>query len=91
MKDGRCVRLRGGDFATVHQVADSALETAKHFSDAGAAWVHMVDLDGARDGARKNAAIVKEVVEKTALKAELGGGIRTCADVDEVMSIGRPA
>lgn len=88
MKDGRCVRLRKGDFATVHQVADSALETARRFAGAGAKWVHMVDLDGARDGARKNAAIVKEVAEKTALKVELGGGIKTRADVDEVMSMG---
>ena len=49
MKDGRCVRLKKGDFGTVHQVASSALETARRFADAGAAWVHMVDLDGARD------------------------------------------
>ena len=49
MKDGRCVRLKKGEFSTVSQVANSALETAKAFAAAGARWVHMVDLDGARD------------------------------------------
>ena len=49
LKDGRCVRLKQGEFDTVHQVADSALETARAFAAAGARWVHMVDLDGARE------------------------------------------
>ena len=58
MKDGRCVRLKRGDFATVHQVAASPLEVAKQFAAAGAKWVHMVDLDGARDGMRKNFPLI---------------------------------
>ena len=75
MKDGRCVRLKKGDFDTVHQVANSALETARRFADAGAAWVHMVDLDGARDGTRKNFPFIYEVIQQSGLKVELGGGI----------------
>ena len=81
MKDGRCVRLKKGDFATVHQVANSALETAGAFTAAGAKWVHMVDLDGARDGVRKNFPYIYEVIQTSGLKVELGGGIKTELDV----------
>ena len=81
MKDGRCVRLKKGDFATVHQVASSALETAKAFAAAGAKWVHMVDLDGARDGVRKNFPHIYEVIQTSGLKVELGGGIKSQLDV----------
>lgn len=88
LKDKKCVRMQKGAFDTVCQVADSALETALHFAEAGAKWVHMVDLDGARDGIRKNAAIVRQVVQNSGLKVELGGGIKTRADVDAVMDMG---
>lgn len=88
MKDAACVRLKRGDFGTLHQVADSALDTARRFTAAGARWVHMVDLDGARDGARKNAPFIRQVVEESGLKVELGGGIKTQADVDAVGASG---
>ena len=88
MKDGRCVRLRKGDFATVHQVADSALDTARQFAAAGARWIHMVDLDGARDGERRNAAHIRQVAGQSGLRLELGGGIKTRSDVDAVAAIG---
>lgn len=88
LKDGRCVRLKQGEFDTVHQVADSALETARAFAAAGARWVHMVDLDGARDGIRKNADLVRQVVRESGLNVELGGGIKTEADVDAVLELG---
>ena len=81
MKDGRCVRLKKGDFATVHQVANSALETARAFAAAGAQWVHIVDLDGARDGVRKNFPYIYEVIQTSGLKVELGGGIKSQLDV----------
>ena len=55
IKDGNCVRLQKGDYATAHKVADSPYETAKRFKDAGAEWMHMVDLDGAKDAKLINA------------------------------------
>ena len=88
MKDGQCVRLQKGEFSTVSQVADSALETAREFADAGANWVHMVDLDGARDGVRQNFLISYEVIQQSGLSVELGGGIKTCEDVDTVAESG---
>ncbi len=81
LKDGRCVRLKKGEFSTVSQVADSALRTAQAFADAGAKWVHMVDLDGARDGVRQNFPIIYEVIQQSGLSVELGGGIKSELDV----------
>ena len=67
MKDGRCVRLKKGEFSTAHQVADSALETAKAFAQAGAKWIHMVDLNGARRGVRANFPYIIEVIRQSGL------------------------
>ncbi len=87
LKDGRAVRLRRGDFSTVHQVADDPLETARTFCAAGARYLHMVDLDGARDGIRKNSAIVRAAAS-AGLRIELGGGIRSSADLEAVFALG---
>lgn len=88
MKDGQCVRLKKGDFATVHQVASSAVDTALDFQRAGARWIHMVDLDGARGGVRQNARLVKAVSEAVDAKVELGGGIRTMEDLEAAFALG---
>ncbi len=88
MKDGRCVRLKKGEFSTVSQVANSALETARAFGEAGARWVHMVDLDGARDGVRHNFPHIYEVIQQSGLKVELGGGIKSELDVITVGEAG---
>ena len=87
LKDGKVVRLYKGDFSTVHQVADSPVETARTFQAAGARYLHMVDLDGARDGVRKNSAIVQAVSE-VGLHIELGGGLRSMADLEAVFGLG---
>ncbi len=87
LKDGKVVRLYKGDFDTVHQVADNPLATARAFWDAGARQIHMVDLDGAKDAVRQNGAIVAQVA-RTGLKVELGGGIRTLADLEAVFDLG---
>lgn len=88
MKDGRCVRLKKGEFHTVHQVANSALETARRFAEAGAQWVHMVDLDGARDGVRANFPLIYEVIQQSGLRVELGGGIKSIPDVITIVEAG---
>lgn len=87
IKDGQVVRLVKGDFATVHQVADSPVDTAAAFLAAGARYLHMVDLDGARDGVRKNSDLVAAVAQ-VGLQVELGGGIRTMADLESVFALG---
>ena len=82
LKDHQVVRLRKGEFDTVHRVAEDPLQTARAFAAAGAKYIHMVDLDGARSGARKNEAEVRAVAEHSGLKVELGGGLRTLADLE---------
>ena len=81
IKNGTCVRLYQGEMSTAEQVANSALEAAGAFKAAGASWVHMVVLDGAVEGVRKNTGIFLEVVQESGLKVEVGGGIRTMTDI----------
>jgi len=87
LKDGKVVRLYKGDFDTVHQVADDPVATAQAFYDAGARYIHMVDLDGAKDGKRRNSMIVQAVTQ-VGLRVELGGGLRTMADIEAVFESG---
>lgn len=87
LKNNKVVRLYKGDFDTVHQVADDPIATAKAFLAAGARYIHMVDLDGAKDGVRQNGDIVRAVAE-TGLRLELGGGIRSMADLEAVFALG---
>ena len=88
LKDHRVVRLYQGAFDTVHQVAEDPLQTALAFAAAGARYIHMVDLDGARSGARKNGAQVRAVAERSGLRVELGGGLRTLADLEAADAMG---
>lgn len=88
IKDGNCVRLFKGDFSTVEKVASDYLETAKGFESAGAKWIHMVDLDGAKEGRPVNTKIYTDVAEKTNLRVELGGGIRSLETIDEYLKMG---
>ena len=88
LKEGRCVRLYKGDFDTVHQVADDPLTVAAAFRAAGAQAVHVVDLDGAKSGRRENAQIVRALCERSGLKVELGGGLRSLADLEEMDALG---
>lgn len=80
--DSKPVRLFKGDFATAEQVADDALQTAEDFVKAGAQWVHMVDLDGSLQKKPVNSDTFISVAKQTALKVEIGGGIRTMQDID---------
>lgn len=88
IKDGNCVRLVKGDFATVHRVAEDPLETAMTFRVSGAVWLHMVDLDGALQGKRVNAAVFTKIAAESGLRVELGGGIRDMETVDYYLTHG---
>jgi phosphoribosylformimino-5-aminoimidazole carboxamide ribotide isomerase len=87
---GQVVRLRQGDFrqATVYATGPSVI--AKAFADAGARWLHVVDLDGARHGAPAQLEIVRQIVEAVAGRArvELGGGLRTTGAVEAAIGAG---
>ena len=88
IQDGDVVRLYKGDYSTVEKVADDFMETAKSFEAAGADWIHMVDLDGAKEGRPVNTKIYTDVAEFTNLKIELGGGIRNIETVHAYLEMG---
>lgn len=88
IKDETCVRLYKGEMNSAEKVAENHIDTAKAFKHAGAQWIHMVDLNGACEGVRKNTHIFTEVAEKSGLKVEVGGGIRTIEDVDYYLEKG---
>lgn len=82
IKDGNCVRLVKGDYSTASKVADDPYDVAESFVKAGAEWIHMVDLDGAKDGKRKNSELIADVVKSTDVKVEVGGGIRDMETIE---------
>lgn len=81
MRGGKCVRLYKGDYAQETIYGESPFDMAKTFADAGATFVHMVDLDGAKDGSRVHAADVIRVAKELPIQVQIGGGIRSEADV----------
>ncbi len=85
---GQCVRLYQGDYATAQKVAADPLETARSFEQAGAQWIHMVDLDGAKAGYPVNTEIYKNIAQNTNLKVEVGGGIRTLETIRAYLDLG---
>lgn len=88
IKDGNCVRLVRGDYGTAHKVAEDYMQTAKSFIEAGAEWIHMVDLDGAKDAKPVNTDIFLDVAKNTSLKVEVGGGIRTMETMEYYLANG---
>lgn len=88
IKNGTCVRLKKGDFATAQKVAQDPFVTAKRFKTAGAEFMHMVDLDGAKTGERPNRKLILDIVKKSGLKVEIGGGIRDIECIDDYIENG---
>lgn len=75
--DGKAVRLFKGDYNQMTVYSDNPLEVAKKFEDAGATHLHLVDLEGAKNGYPGNLETIRKIVEETELFTEVGGGIRT--------------
>jgi phosphoribosylformimino-5-aminoimidazole carboxamide ribotide isomerase len=86
--DGRCVRLAKGDYNQVTVYNENPVDQAKRFEAAGALWMHVVDLDGAKSGKPENAAIIEKIVTQTSLKVEIGGGIRSLETMDALAQVG---
>ena len=81
IKDGQCVRLKQGDMGRATLYHDSPQSQARLFAEAGADWVHVVDLDGAVAGKQVNGTAIEAIVE-TGVRVQLGGGIRTRHQID---------
>ncbi|MFT9076493.1 1-(5-phosphoribosyl)-5-[(5-phosphoribosylamino)methylideneamino]imidazole-4-carboxamide isomerase [Ethanoligenens sp.] len=88
IKNGTCVRLKKGDFGTAEKVAENPFDTAARFRQAGAHYLHMVDLDGAKTGERPNRDLILKIVRESGMRTELGGGIRDMACVEDYLEHG---
>ena len=86
--DGCAVRLFKGDYAQKTVYSNSPVDVAKSFAEAGAEYIHIVDLDGARDGSNANIEVVRSIVKESGLKAEIGGGIRSAEAIEKYLDLG---
>lgn len=86
--DKKAVRLFKGDYQNMTVYSDNPIEIARDFEVAGATHIHMVDLEGAKDGTTPNIDIVRQVATETGLFVEIGGGIRDMATVEKYLSAG---
>ena len=88
LKEGRCVRLIRGDMEQVTVFNDDPVAQAASFVDAGASWLHLVDLDGAFAGKPVNAKAVQAIVNEVDIPVQLGGGIRTLQTIEDWLNCG---
>ncbi|MFZ3590160.1 1-(5-phosphoribosyl)-5-[(5-phosphoribosylamino)methylideneamino]imidazole-4-carboxamide isomerase [Bacillus sp. DJP31] len=88
MRGGKCVRLLQGDYEKETVYGDSPFDMASLFSEQGASWIHMVDLDGAKVGKRVNHEYVIQVAKQLRSNVQIGGGIRTSQDVEYYLENG---
>jgi phosphoribosylformimino-5-aminoimidazole carboxamide ribotide isomerase len=82
IKGGRCVRLYQGDYDQVTTYDDDPVRVALRWQEAGARWLHVVDLDGAAAGYPVNSDLVRRIRKETTFHIEVGGGLRTLDDID---------
>lgn len=88
LKEGKCVRLTQGDFISGKIYNDNPELMLHEFAAHGASWVHIVDLDGAQQGAIAQLDLISKLVRSSALKIQVGGGIRTADDIEKLFSCG---
>ena len=86
--DGKAVRLYKGDYNQMTVYSENPIEIARDFENCGAKYIHLVDLEGARDGTTPNIEIVKQIANETTLFCEIGGGIRSMETVDAYLNAG---
>ncbi len=85
---GRAVRLAQGDYNRVTVYNEDPVDQARQFVDAGAEWIHVVDLDGARDGVPGNIAVIERIARETGARLEVGGGVRTLETMGRLAEAG---
>jgi len=86
--DGKCVRLTKGEFSTKKIYNNDPLEVARQIEDSGLEYLHLVDLDGAKNKKSENLKTLEKITSKTGLKVDFGGGIRTDDDIKKVFDSG---
>ncbi len=86
LRNGKCVRLQQGDYRRETVYSDDPVAVARSFQADGASRLHIVDLDGARDGAPTNVETIRQIVEAVDLECELGGGIRERSTIETLLN-----
>src|SRR6185369_3431295 len=86
--DGKCVRLTQGDYGKMKVYRENPVEVAKEFEDADLEYLHLVDLDGAKKGKVVNWKVIESIQAETALKVDFGGGVKSEAEVEELLDLG---
>lgn len=86
--DGGCVRLYKGDFNQRTDYAATPMEVAKSYAAAGADWMHIVDLDGAKHGNSEQAELIMQIAQESGLKVQTGGGLRELAQIQNLLEGG---
>ena len=86
--DKKAVRLYKGDYDQMTVYSERPVEVARDFEAAGAGYIHVVDLEGAKNGTTPNIDIVKEIVSSTGLFLEIGGGIRSMEVIEDYLKAG---
>ena len=84
----KVVRLTRGDYAQMTVYNDDPVAQAKLFQEAGAQWIHTVDLEGAKDGSTPNYSVIEAICKDTSLKVEIGGGIRSLDTIQKYLDAG---
>ena len=88
LSGGKAVRLLRGDYDKMTIYSDRPVELASSFREAGARFLHLVDLDGARDGGSPNFETIREIIKTSGLAVQLGGGIRDMAAIERYLKLG---
>lgn len=88
LRNGRCVRLFQGDFGAETRYDQEPAELLARYRDMGASWLHVVDLDGAKDGGRANRAIIGTLASQQTVRLQVGGGVRSATAIEELLQDG---
>lgn len=88
IRGGKAVRLVEGDYDRETVFDSDPLDAALRWQSEGAEWIHIVDLDGARDGVRANADVIARIRKEVTVPIQLGGGLRSMTDIEEVTDLG---
>ncbi len=88
IKDGACVRLYQGDYGKVTTYDTDPVRVAQRWQEAGASWLHVVDLDGAASGYPVNVGLIGRIRAATSLRIEVGGGMRALPHIEQVLDLG---
>ena len=88
LRGGQVVRLKQGDYGRQINYPVDPVETAKSFREAGAEWMHVVDLDGAKEGRPVQTELIARMIAASGLKVEVGGGIRSAEDIRRLLDAG---